>query len=92
MAENTKIEWVTHTFNPWYGCPKKRQRRRSRPAKWVKPVKWNATAARLGVRYRIICASLADVFDNAVEPAWRADLLWAPAEAIRGGGGKPQAS
>ena len=20
MAENTKIEWATHTFNPWVGC------------------------------------------------------------------------
>lgn len=20
MAENTKIEWANHTFNPWYGC------------------------------------------------------------------------
>jgi len=22
MAENTKIEWATHTFNPWEGCQK----------------------------------------------------------------------
>lgn len=22
MAENTKIEWATHTFNPWIGCTK----------------------------------------------------------------------
>lgn len=22
MAENTKIEWATHTFNPWEGCVK----------------------------------------------------------------------
>jgi protein gp37 len=22
MAENTKIEWATHTFNPWLGCSK----------------------------------------------------------------------
>lgn len=22
MAENTKIEWATHTFNPWRGCTK----------------------------------------------------------------------
>lgn len=22
MAENTKIEWATHTFNPWMGCTK----------------------------------------------------------------------
>jgi protein gp37 len=22
MAENTKIEWADHTFNPWIGCTK----------------------------------------------------------------------
>ena len=22
MAENTKIEWANHTFNPWFGCQK----------------------------------------------------------------------
>ena len=22
MAENTKIEWADHTFNPWTGCTK----------------------------------------------------------------------
>ena len=22
MAENTKIEWTDHTFNPWIGCTK----------------------------------------------------------------------
>ena len=22
MAENTKIEWAHHTFNPWIGCTK----------------------------------------------------------------------
>ena len=22
MAENTKIEWADHTFNPWEGCQK----------------------------------------------------------------------
>lgn len=22
MAKDTKIEWATHTFNPWVGCAK----------------------------------------------------------------------
>jgi len=22
MAENSKIEWTDHTFNPWMGCTK----------------------------------------------------------------------
>lgn len=44
---------------------------------WGNPVKWNREAARLGVRYRVFCASLADVFDNhkSIQPAWR-KALW----------------
>lgn len=51
------------------------ERRRSSPANWQKPLKWNAEAERLGIRYRVFCASLADVFDNAVPTAWRMDLF-----------------
>lgn len=100
MAENSKIEWCHHTFNPWIGCTKvgpgcdhcyaeadfdKRRhvvqwgagqpRKRTAPSTWALPQKWNARAERLGVRYRVFCASLADVFDNEVRPAWRADLF-----------------
>ena len=99
MAENTKIEWADHTFNPWTGCTKvgpgcdhcyaegwaKRSgivqwgpgadRRRTSAANWKQPLRWNAEAERLGVRYRVFCASLADVFDNEVPAEWRADLF-----------------
>lgn len=51
------------------------QRRRTSEANWRKPIKWNAEAARLGIRYRVFCASLADVFDNEVDPEWRLDLM-----------------
>lgn len=99
MAENSKIEWCHHTFNPWIGCTKvgpgcdhcyaeagfdKRlhvvqwgagqPRKRTAPSTWALPVRWNAEAERLGVRYRVFCASLADVFDNDVEREWRDDL------------------
>lgn len=68
--ENSKIEWTTHTFNPWMGCTKvspgcancyaetlidhrfKRAkwgkgqpRTRTKPAKWLEPVRWNREAA-----------------------------------------------
>lgn len=99
MAEDTKIEWTNHTFNPWVGCAKvspacdhcyaegwaKRggmvqwgahaERRRTSESNWKLPLKWNREAQRLGVRYRVFCASLADVFDNAVPAEWRADLI-----------------
>lgn len=50
-------------------------RRRTSAANWAKPIKWNRDAAKAGARPRVFCASLADVFDNAVDPQWRADLF-----------------
>lgn len=99
MGANTKIEWATHTFNPWMGCTKvspacdhcyaehlvatrmgkkelwSGQRQRTAASTWKQPRRWNADAARFGVRPRVFCASLADVFDNQVEPEWRRDLF-----------------
>lgn len=104
MAENTKIEWTDHTFNPWIGCTKVgpgcdhcyaenlmdtrmgvavwgpgNERVRTKPANWKMPLRWNAQAdafmAQHSRRQRVFCASLADVFDNAVDPQWRADLF-----------------
>jgi protein gp37 len=43
---------------------------------WALPLRWNKEAERLGVRYRVFCASLADVFDNEVPTEWRGKL-WA---------------
>ena len=106
MAENTKIEWCDHTFNPWEGCQKVgpgcdncyaetrnarfsggtainwgpgAPRRRTSSSNWNKPLAWNAQAdafmAQHGRRQRVFCASLADVFDNAVPVQWRRDLF-----------------
>lgn len=54
-------------------------RRRTSAANWRKPLAWNVAHedffAQHGRRQRVFCASLADVFDNAVDPAWRTDLL-----------------
>lgn len=106
MAENTKIEWTDHTFNPWEGCQKVgpgcdncyaetrnaryaggeainwgpgAPRRRTSASNWNKPLMWNKNAdafmAKHGRRQRVFCASLADVFDNAVDLSWREDLF-----------------
>lgn len=100
MAENSGIEWTTHTFNPWIGCTKVSaacdfcyaeawdnrfggerwgpHAQRTRTKTWGNPVKWNRQAAESGVRPRVFCASLADVFDNhrSIPDAWRREL-WA---------------
>ena len=58
------VQWGT-------GQPRKRTSART----WNDPLRWNAEAERLGVRYRVFCASLADVFDNEVPLQWRQDLF-----------------
>jgi protein gp37 len=54
-------------------------RRRTSAANWRKPLAWNSAHAEFfakhGRRQRVFCASLADVFDNAVDPQWRVDLF-----------------
>lgn len=94
MAENSKIEWTDHTFNPWIGCAKvhegctncyaeadmdKRRGRvkwgpagtRSKTSEdyWKQPLRWNREAEASGVRARVFCASLADVFED-----WRGPI------------------
>ncbi len=99
MGFNSKIEWTTHTFNPWWGCTKVsdgckfcyaellshryghevwgpgKQRRLLSDNHWQGPVKWNAEAERTGVRYRVFCASMADVFEEEA-PTGQLDRLW----------------
>ncbi|MFN3858134.1 MAG: DUF5131 family protein [Caulobacter sp.] len=48
---------------------------RTSEANWRKPLAWNRKAAKDGTRPFVFCASLADVFDNAVPPEWRRDLF-----------------
>jgi protein gp37 len=67
FAGGTAVNWGP-------GAP----RRRTSTANWKKPIAWNAAAAEFmavhGRRQRVFCASLADVFDNAVDPTWRTGL------------------
>jgi protein gp37 len=63
-----KVEWGPHG-----------ERKRTSDANWRQPIKWNANARAFrkeyGHRPRVFCASLADVFDNKVQKAWREDLF-----------------
>jgi protein gp37 len=49
-------------------------RRRTTVANWREPAKWNRKAETSGIRIRVFCASLADIFDNQVDPSWRRDV------------------
>lgn len=59
-----KVQWGPHG-----------ERKRTGESYWQQPLRWNAKAAREGTRQRVFCASLADVFDNQVNPSWRTDLF-----------------
>lgn len=48
---------------------------RTSEANWKLPLRWNRTAEETGRQTFVFCASLADVFDNAVDQLWRADLF-----------------
>jgi protein gp37 len=54
-------------------------RRRTTDAYWRHPIRWNDQSRDFqrehGRRQRVFCASLADVFDNQVDPKWRSDLF-----------------
>jgi protein gp37 len=55
------------------------ERQRTSAANWKLPLDWNAAHEKFfaehGRRQRVFCASLADVFDNAVPRSWRRDLF-----------------
>lgn len=64
--------WAKRSGQPglWAG-----DRRRTTPAYWRQPLKWNAESpAKHGRPTRVFCASLSDVFDNQVPTEWRNDL------------------
>jgi protein gp37 len=62
-----KVQWGPHG-----------ERKRTSENLWRQPITWNkhfaAFQAKHGHRQRVFCASLADVFDNQVDPQWRKDL------------------
>lgn len=50
-------------------------RKRTAEATWKAPYAWDRKAAREGTRPFIFTNSLADMFDNQVDPQWRADAF-----------------
>lgn len=67
-----------------WGPPSTTTRHRTSAANWRKPLAWDRAAKADGVRRRVFCASLADVFEAHPDlPAVRADL-WPLIEACDG--------
>ena len=78
-CDNCYAEARNERFHGGENWGPKAPRRRTSAQNWNKPRRWNREAEAFhtthGRRQRVFCASLADVFDNAVDPAWRADLF-----------------
>lgn len=52
-------------------------RRRLSDNHWAEPLRWNAASAASGVRQRVFCASMADVFEDRRDLAPERARLWA---------------
>lgn len=50
-------------------------RARTSSANWREPLKWNRMAKEAGRIDRVFCLSLGDIWDNEVDPLWRAQAF-----------------
>lgn len=77
MAENSKIEWTTHTFNPWIGCQK------------ISPGCDNCYAeALMDKRYHKVEWGPHGERKRTSEANWKLPLRWA--KAARASGERPR--
>lgn len=73
-AESTDARW--NADDPHWGPTAPRKMMSA--AHWRKPLKWDRAAAALGVRHRVFCASMADVFELLpIDHPSREDVLHA---------------
>ncbi len=73
-CDNCYAEKMANRFGDWWGVGK--PRREFGEKRWGKPLKWNRNAEKAGIRHRVFCASMADVFDKDWPEGTR-DRLWA---------------
>lgn len=66
--------WAKRVGNKVWGA--KAPRRFFSADHWQEPLKWNAEAQKKGVRYRVFCASMADVFENRSDLNAERSRLW----------------
>jgi len=59
-----------------WGPAKTTPRRIFGPQHWAEPLKWNAAAVQAGVRKRVFCASMSDVFEDHPDVGEHRAALW----------------
>lgn len=62
-CDHCYAEGIARRFAPGVWGPRA-ERRVFGDAHWAEPLRWNSEAERSGVRKRVFCASMADVFEN----------------------------
>ena len=72
-CDNCYAEALTLRYG-WTQWGPQAERRRTAPANWRKPLRWQRQASKDQTRHRVFCASLADVFDNQAPPGALQDL------------------
>lgn len=68
---------VHRQHKPIWGPAKTTRRRMMSEAYWKQPLKWNRKAEAEGVRRRVFCASMADVFEDHPDVVDARARLWA---------------
>lgn len=66
-------EWAARFGTQW---GKETPRRFFDDKHWNEPLKWNRKAAKNGTRYRVFCASMADVFEDRRDLDPQRERLW----------------
>ncbi len=65
-CQHCYAETMSHRF-PWIGKWGDNPRRITSPDNWKKPIVWNRKAEAEGIRRKVFCASMADVFEDRPE-------------------------
>lgn len=66
--------WAKRLGKDFWGA--KAERRELSPAYWRQPFSWDAAAGTAGIRARVFCASMADVFEDRSDLDERRTRLW----------------
>lgn len=78
VSDGCKNCYAATLAGRWHGIRwgKGQPRKRTSETEWQKPVNWNREAEEAGKgNPRVFCASMGDIFDREVEPAWRDDVF-----------------
>jgi protein gp37 len=73
-CQHCYAETLAHRFGTEWG--KNADRRFFGDKHWNEPRRWDRAAAKAGVRRRVFCASMADVFEDRPELAEHRERLW----------------